>query len=331
MPEQVPLGYIWGPINAEDLAMVQGTDWVITSGMTGPGAPHGRLYAIDRRDHSCNEIFPYLVELALDEARFGGQDVLDPLAFQSHGIDTIVRPDGVVELFAVNHGGRESVEVFEVLLDGPRPRLRWIGGAQLPGTTVGNDCAPLPGGGFVVSTTGSVDGNERQNVSASAGGNTGGVLEWSPGAGWRELPGTQIFVANGVEVSADGEWVFVGGWGAKTVQKVRRGVPDPEVQVVSMPILVDNLTWTRDGFLLAAGAYDTTMEEFVTHHFSGHPRMGAPSQVIRIDPETLAWEAIVDYPPETFGAATTGLEVGDEIWVGAARDHGVARFARRKA
>ena len=49
MAEQVPLGRVWGPINAEDLALVPDSDWVITSGMTGPGAPQGRLYAIDRR------------------------------------------------------------------------------------------------------------------------------------------------------------------------------------------------------------------------------------------------------------------------------------------
>jgi hypothetical protein len=97
-----------------------------------------------------------------------------------------------------------------------------------------------------------------------------------------------------------------------------------------MPILVDNLTWTEDGFLLAAGAYDTTMEEFVTNHFSGEPKMAAPSQILRIDPETLTYEVVVDYGPGFFGAATTGIEVGDEVWVGAARDQGVARFARRR-
>ena len=94
-----------------------------------------------------------------------------------------------------------------------------------------------------------------------------------------------------------------------------------------MPILVDNFTWTDDGYLLAAGAYGTTMEEFIAHHFSGAAKLGAPSQVLRIDPESLAYEVVVDYAPEAFGAATTGLQVGDEIWVGAARDHGLARFA----
>ena len=66
-------GYVWGPINAEDLAPVPASPWLITSGMTGISAAHGRLYAVDRRDYSCNEIFPYLGSSAPDEARFGKQ------------------------------------------------------------------------------------------------------------------------------------------------------------------------------------------------------------------------------------------------------------------
>ena len=57
-----------------------------------------------------------------------------------------------------------------------------------------------------------------------------------------------------------------------------------------------------------------------------NPRLGIPSRVIGIDPETLADGTLVDYGPDTFGAATTALQVGREIWVGTARDQGLARF-----
>jgi hypothetical protein len=323
----VPNGYVWGPINAEDLVGVPGTEWVITSGMTGPGAPQGRLYAVDRRDLSCSELFPYRLAQALDTARFGAQAPLDPSVFAPHGIDVRVRPDGIAELFVVNHGGRESVEVFELLLDGPRPSLRWIGGVEMPGTALGNDLAAVAGGGFVVSTTGDIEVKPLPDTGED--GETGGVLEWSAADGWRLLPGTGINVANGVAVSPDGQWVFVGGWRGRCVKKVRRGVADPEALTVPASILVDNLTWTRDGKLLAAGAYDTSVETFVAAHFSGEPKTAAPSRVIRIDPDTLAIETVTDYGGEVFGAATTGLEVGDEIWVGAARDQGLARFPYR--
>ena len=58
MHEQLA-GYIAGPVNAEDLAVAPGGEWVLTSGMTGPTEPLGRLYAIRVEDGACSEIFPY--------------------------------------------------------------------------------------------------------------------------------------------------------------------------------------------------------------------------------------------------------------------------------
>jgi hypothetical protein len=321
-------GYVWGPINAEDLAPVGATNWVITSGMTGATAAQGRLYAIDRRDHSCNEIFPYQASYAPDETRFGAQTRLDPLRFEPHGIDVAVRDDGVYELLVVNHGWRESVEVFEIGLEQARPTLRWIGAAEMPESAVGNDVAAVDGGGFVVSFNryrpqGTADGA----APAGEGEETGGVFEWTPGTGWNALPGAGINSANGVAVSKDGCWVFIGGWSSRCIKKARRGKGPGESRVVNTEILTDNLTWTPDGRLLAAGAFNTSAEEFIAGHFSSEPRLLFPSRVLRVDPDSLTVETVVEYGPDAFGAATTGLHVGDEIWVGAARDQGLARFA----
>jgi len=318
---------IWGPVNAEDLAPVPGTDWVITSGMTGPSAPIGRIYAIDARDGSSSEICPYRLGIALDEARFGPQPTLDPLVFQPHGIDVTTRADGKAELLVVNHGGRESVEYFEIDVAGARPMLRWIGGVELPGTTVGNDVAALPGGGFVVSTTGDAAGRFAMTLEMGMSGvDTGGVMEWSPAGDWREISGSQINTANGVAASADGEWVFVAGFATREIRKLRRLGKDPQAVTIVTEILVDNLTWTSDGALLAAGPHSTTMAEVVEHHFSDNPKLALSSRIIRIDPTTMAVETVVEVAAEDFGSACTGLHVGDEIWVGAARDEGVARY-----
>ena len=140
------------------------------------------------------------------------------------------------------------------------------------------------------------------------------------------LPGTQINTANGVAVSSDGEWVYIGGWNSRCIKKVRRGPADPEVTCIGVNIMVDNLTWAAAGRLFAAGTYGTSMQDFLAGHLGSNPRVGIPSRVIAIDPETLASDDLIDYGPETFGAATTALQVGREIWVGTARDQGLARF-----
>jgi hypothetical protein len=325
MHEQLA-GYISGPVNAEDLAVAPGGEWVLTSGMTGPTAPLGRLYAVSVSNGACNEIFPYRATSALNTERFIAQPDLNPLKFRPHGIDVTMRPDGRVELYVVNHGGYESVEVFEVDLDESRPSLKWVGGVRLPGTAVGNDVAAVDHG-FVVSTTGDPNGRTEVSVEeAMAGADTGGVLEWSPAQGWVTLPGTQINTANGVAVSPDGSWVYIGGWNSRCLRKVGRGSANPESTTVAVDIMVDNLTWSASGRLLAAGTYGTSMQDFLAGHSSRSPRLGIPSRVIGIDPETLEMERLIDYGPDTFGAATTALQVGREIWVGTARDQGLARF-----
>lgn len=325
MHEQLA-GYISGPVNAEDLVVAPGGEWVLTSGMTGPTAPLGHLYGVRVEDGACNEIFPYHATCALDGGRFVAQPDLDPFKFRPHGIDVALRPDGRTELYVVNHGGSESVEVFEVHLDGPRPTLKWIGGVRLPGNAVGNAVAAV-GEGFVVSTTGDPEGRREVSVEdAMAGADTGGVLEWSPASGWAALPGTQINTANGVAVSPDGGWVFIGGWNSRCIKKVQRGTTSPEISTVSVNMMVDNLTWAASGRLLAAGTYGTSMQDFLTRHFGPDPRLGLPSRVIGVDPAMLTTEELIDYGPDTFGAATTALQVGREIWVGTARDQGLARF-----
>lgn len=325
MHEQLA-GYISGPVTAEDLVVAPGGEWVLTSGMIGPTAPLGRLYAVSVASGACNEIFPYRATSALDAQRFVEQPDLNPLKFRPHGVDVTLRPDGRTELYVVNHGGNESVEVFEVDLDAPRPALKWIGGVRLPGSTAGNDVAAVDDG-FMVSTTGDPEGRSEVTVEqAIAGANTGGVLEWSPCSGWAALPGSQINTANGVAVSPHGEWVYIGGWNSRCLRRVRRGGTEPDPVTVVISIMVDNLTWSASGRLLAAGTYGSSMQEFLEGHFSRNPRLGIRSRVISVDPETLAADELIDYGPETFGAATTALQVGREIWVGTARDQGLARF-----
>jgi hypothetical protein len=324
-------GYIWGPINAEDLIAVPGTDWILTSGLVGRGqsggAYFGRLYAVHRHDRSCNEIFPHLVTFEPDNSRFGKQDILNPREFKPHGIDVGLGPAGVPELYVVNHGGRESVEVFEILLDGLRPTLRWIGGAQLPGTSYGNDVACISGGGFLVTASGEPYGETSVTMEETMqGAESGGVLEWSSKGGWSLLADSQMCVANGIAVSSDEQWVYIGGWNSRTIKRIRRSGAAPETRVAAMPIMVDNITWSSTGQLLAAGHYGMDMREFMARLTDSKPRLGVPSRIVSIDPETLASEVLIDYGPETFGAATTGLQVGDEIWIGSARDRGLARF-----
>ena len=181
----------------------------------------------------------------------------DPTILEPHGLDIAIRPDGVPELYLVNHGDRESIEIFEIRVGGLRPSLAWIGSVTMPEFTFGNDVAATPEGGFAVTSSSDTEGGfERSVARMAAGDETGKVVEWSPTNGWRTVPGSQISSANGVAVSADGAWLYVAGWRSRCIKKVSRGDGPVESHVVATDMMVDNLTWTSDGHLLAAGTIE---------------------------------------------------------------------------
>jgi hypothetical protein len=325
------VGIIRGPINPEDLAPVPGTDWVITSGMTGPCAPLGRLYSIDTRDHSCSEIFPWDADFEPDDRYDATATTLDPAVFEPHGIDVGIGPDGEMTLYVVNHGGKESVEVFHVHTDGPRPRLTWIGSLTLPHGCWGNDLVHSDKGGVIVSSSFDVsEGMEKGQADMAAGLPNGAVAEWAPGNGWTLLAGGALNSPNGVAVSDDGAWVYLAGWRSKCLRKFSRGTSDVQIRDAPCDVMIDNITWSADRkWILATGAYDTPMDEFAEAFWGDASRVRLPSKVWRFNAETLESEQLAEYGPSEFGVATTALEVGDELWLGSMRFDGVARLARR--
>ena len=68
----------------------------------------------------------------------------------------------------------------------------------------------------------------------------------------------------------------------------------PETTTVGLDMMVDNITWSASGRLLAARTYGTSMQAFLAGHLGPNPRLGIPSRVIGIDPETLAAETLLD-------------------------------------
>ena len=71
-------------------------------------------------------------------------------AFAPHGIDLGRRPDGGLVLLAVDHGGREAIEFFDVTVDGA-VAVTWRGCAMPPPGSFLNDVASLPDGGCVTT------------------------------------------------------------------------------------------------------------------------------------------------------------------------------------
>ncbi|MGE0230208.1 MAG: hypothetical protein AB7O39_06705 [Flavobacteriaceae bacterium] len=318
--------FVRGLVNPEDLAVVPGTDWVITSGLAGPSHPRGRLYLVHARTRRHEELFPANGTFALDRAQFGDVDRPDMDSFTAHGIGLREEAGGVHTLYMVNHGGRESVEVFTVDARDEKPRLTWIGAVVFPSLYRLNDVAAHPQKGFVVSNLST--GNVENFGKVFSGQPSGCVFRWID----KERPfeivlGSELNAPNGVEVSADGRWCFVNSWGRKEICRLSLVEPTTAPRHASLEFLPDNLTWTQDrSYLLTTGQFGSA--ETVMTSFMSADRLGYGFQIARIDPETLAIEILVTYEnPDEFGCASTALLVGEEVWVGTARNDGLAIFA----
>jgi len=322
--------------NPEDMGFLPGRSWIIVSEMAPnetaakeAEAPpeNGRLTAIRLLDLELRSLYPGVLEPGAPGHEEGGSakpgwgdptcpGAPDPALFKPHGIDVGRAPDGRPALAVVNHGGRESVELFEIG-SGRTPSLAWRGCVLMPDDVMANDVAFLPGGGFVVTNLmPRFDGLGPTAIwsvlKMSMGGRTGSVLKWEPGGELVEIENSEGSAPNGVVASADGTEIFVAEWGGGSIYRLRFELEgSPQRDEITIDLNPDNLTWTRDGRLLVAGQHGGVM----TSLGCGSIRDGGCDlgySVYLLEPVGLEATKII----EGRGAASVALEVGDEYWVG---------------
>ena len=293
--------------------LVPGADWMIVSGMAGAGSTAGRLYLIDAGEKGWRTLAPDVGGKA--RAPYAAcPSAPDMTKFAAHGLALLPGKGGRHTLLAVNHGGRESIEAFEVTGGRGEPEVRWIGCVILPKDVVPNSVAALPGGGFIVSKF-----NEAGDADAFAHmaklEKTGVLIEWTPKGGFRRLAGTELSGDNGVAVSPDGRWVFVNAWPEMRVLRFPRSGGGKPVSV-KVDFLPDNLRWAPDGKLLVAGQVAASMADLLA---CAQP-CAHDWAVLKLDPNTMKVTPVLrEKGTRAFSDATGALQVGNELWIGTFR------------
>ncbi len=289
--------FVCGPVSPEDLVAAPGAPWVIVSGMEDDGY----LYATSTQDHRSTVLFPTATVQSRPDASVG--DCTGPLTegFRPHGLSLRPGDGGRHTLYVVRHGAREAIEIFELDARGPNPSVTWTGCALAPEGVTFNSVAALPGGGFAATHF------DRP---------VGHVWEWQPDTGWAIVPGSETNGPNGLVASPDGHWFYIGGWGTRSLIRLSRGQAPVQIDSVEVGFHIDNVRWTPDGSLLAAGHVGEAPESIFQCAGQGECD-GVTSRVSRVDPERLTAEEIVRYPSnEQFILGTVALQVDDEIWLG---------------
>src|SRR5438093_1124952 len=143
------LNFICGLQAAEDLVLVPNTRWLIASGMTAGSG----LHLIDTQAKSARSFFsPEVSAARADKTRFSGcPGPLDPKQAVLHGLSLRPGQAGRYTLYATNHGGRESIEVFEVDARGGVASATWIGCVVLPDKMAANSVAAFSDGALVAT------------------------------------------------------------------------------------------------------------------------------------------------------------------------------------
>jgi hypothetical protein len=299
------LHFVCGLTNVEDFLPVNGGRWLV-GGSYKPGSVG--LYLIDTEAKTAK---PVSLSIAAKPDPLYKCAPPDLKALATHGLDVRPGQGGTTTVYAVNHGGRESVEVFR--LNAARGSAAWVGCAVLPPGANGNSVAALADGSFVVTKF--LDNGDKQAFQHILAGQINGVVyRWTPGKGFSEVPGTQLSGDNGILVSRDGKWLYVNAYGTKEIYRVPLS-GQGERSAVKVDFNPDNLRWAPDGTIFATGQYIDPKKPNGPYDWA----------TVRLDPRTLKVTLLVkEAGRPQFDAATTAVQVGKIFWFGTFRGDRVA-------
>jgi hypothetical protein len=317
-PSRQPLSFVCGTEHPEDLAPIPDTPWLIVSGF----ADGAGLKLIDTRSKNAKRWYRGASEqVAADPRRYPRcSSPPDAATFNTQGLSLRRTGEGAYVLYAVNHGGRESVEVFRVsTTTDAEPRLAWQGCLLLPAGMAANSVASFADGTVLVTVL------TRPGTTIAdfvQGRKTGAVYEWTPrAAGFQLVRGTQLPGNNGLEVSPDQKSFYVVAFGWHAVVKFARGNPARWLRKGTAPdFMPDNIHWDGSRLIAAGMRYDEPACGGVRKVIAGkaddmHCHRGYV--VAAVDPATLDFHTLAySGPNPDFNGVSAGVILEGTLWLG---------------
>jgi hypothetical protein len=304
--------FVCGQNAPEDLVIVPGGEWVVATSFAGSGG----VQVISVRDRRTILAYPTAASKEqFDKKTYdacpGAPDTEQKAMFRTHGVALREGRNSVHTLYVVNHGKRESIEVFELDARSRPPALTWVGCAVAPDPVGLNEVVPLPDGGFIATDFLARNVTTEARGRMMAGESNGGLWEWHSGKGWKLIPGSEASGANGLEISKDGKTLYVAAWGSQSFFRLPLGQASVKRDSVPLGFRADNVRWAPDGSL------------FVTGQGGNGPMQ--TTNIVKVHPDTLKVTEVLVRPnsPE-FGAGTVTVQIGKELWVGSYRGDRIA-------
>ena len=308
------LSFVCGIQKGEDLVLVPNTRWLIASGM----AAGSGLHAVDTQAKVARTLYGGGTAAARpDRTTYANcPGPLDPKLMVLHGLSLRSAAGGRYTVYATNHGGRESIEVFELAAAGAAPAATWVGCVLMPNGMAANSVAAFSDRSLLATVL-IMPGKTFEDAFALK--NTGAVFAWKPGEKtFQMLPGTELSANNGIETSPDDQEFYVASTTTKRIYAYARSKPGVVLRTAQLKeVGPDNVRWTADGKLITAGLIDNEPS------CGGPPRTEAGIRCPRgyvaftIDPKTMAVTEIARGPATpAFTGTAIAMRVGNEVWLG---------------
>jgi hypothetical protein len=287
---------------------------VIASGM----APGSGLHAVDTQAKTTRNLYaPGNANVRADKTKYAScPGPLDAKQAVLHGLSLRSAPGGRYTVYATNHGGRESVEVFELDVSGATPSAAWTGCVLTPDNMALNSVAAFTDGSLVATVL-ILPGKTFGDAFAQR--NTGIVVAWAPGEKmFRVLPGTELSANNGIETSPDDREFYVVSTTTKRIVAYSREKPGVVLRTAQLKEFgPDNVRWTADNRLITAGMLDDEPACGGAPKTEEGIRCPRGYVVVTIDPKTMAVTELARGPATpSFTGTAIAMRVGNELWLG---------------
>ena len=321
------VGYVCGVKNPEDLVLVPGTPWIVSSGM----ADGAGFYLVDSSTGKAS-VLSFTAQH--DHAFASCATPPAPQSLNTHGLNIRASGAGRAKLYVVGHGAREAIEVFDVDAAGTQPTLTWRGCVPMPEGLAANSVASFADGSIVATVLFMPGKTFADAIVARKP--TGAVFEWSPGdAGFKLVEGTQLPANNGIETSADGREIYVASSGLQTIVAFSHSNPARQLRTTRpLPFTPDNVHLAADGRLLTAGMANDVPAcggppgpQHDLEKLAACPR---PTIAVAIDPTTMRDTVIATTAADAkFSNATMVLTTAGQAWIGTFSGDKIARAPLR--